>query len=105
MSFRQRAVPLMLTSFVGVASGIYIFQPLLQQYALDTRGTYDPELARVSTAGGAGGGVVTTGKGSSSSGAGPGQSEGQQQTAITGDAAREKIKSLLDGGRQADRTQ
>jgi hypothetical protein len=57
MSFRQRAAPIMLAGLVGVGSGMYIFDPLMRQYAIDSRGTGDPEIAKAGAAGGLGGGV------------------------------------------------
>jgi len=57
MSYRQRIVPLLLVTFVGVTSGVYIFDPLIKQYAIDSRGTYDPKIAQAGVKGGIGGGV------------------------------------------------
>lgn len=57
MSFRQRAAPLMMAGLLGVASGVYIFDPLLRQYAIDSRGTLDPDIASAGALGGIGGGV------------------------------------------------
>lgn len=57
MSYRQRIVPLLLVTFVGVTSGVYIFDPLIKQYAIDSRGTYDPKIAQVGVKGGIGGGI------------------------------------------------
>ncbi|PWN37489.1 uncharacterized protein FA14DRAFT_14469 [Meira miltonrushii] len=57
MSYRQRIVPLLLVTFVGVASGVYIFDPLIKQYAIDSRGTYDPKIAQAGVKGGIGGGL------------------------------------------------
>lgn len=57
MSYRQRIVPLLLVTFVGVTSGVYIFDPLIKQYAIDSRGTYDPKIAQAGVKGGIGGGI------------------------------------------------
>ncbi|UZJ55459.1 hypothetical protein CBS101457_004779 [Exobasidium rhododendri] len=57
MSFRARAAPWMIAGLLGVGSGVYIFDPLLRQYTIDSRGTMDPEIAQIGAAGGLGGGV------------------------------------------------
>lgn len=57
MSFRQKAAPIMLAGLLGVGSGMYIFDPLMRQYAIDSRGTGDPKIAEAGAAGGLGGGV------------------------------------------------
>jgi hypothetical protein len=57
MSFRQRATPIMLAVLLGVGSGVYIFDPIMRQYAIDSRGTGDPEIAAAGAAGGLGGGI------------------------------------------------
>jgi hypothetical protein len=57
MSFRQRAAPFMVAGLLGVGSGVYIFDPMLRQYAIDSRGTLDPEIAKAGASGGLGGGV------------------------------------------------
>ncbi|KAK0566092.1 hypothetical protein OC844_000904 [Tilletia horrida] len=43
MSYTQRLVPVFVASLVGVATGIYVFQPLLVQYKADTHGSFRPE--------------------------------------------------------------
>lgn len=47
----------MLAGLLGVGSGVYIFDPVLRQYAIDSRGTLDPRIANAGAAGGLGGGV------------------------------------------------
>lgn len=47
----------MIAGVLGVGSGVYIFDPLMRQYAIDSRGTGDPEIAKAGAAGGLGGGV------------------------------------------------
>ncbi|CAO1612633.1 unnamed protein product [Parajaminaea phylloscopi] len=49
MSASQRIIPLLAVSVVGVATGIYVFDPLLKQYAQDTGGTFRPKDASSST--------------------------------------------------------
>ncbi|KDN37947.1 hypothetical protein K437DRAFT_270721 [Tilletiaria anomala UBC 951] len=39
---QQRLIPILLATFVGVASGVYIFDAPLKQYKSDTDGTFDP---------------------------------------------------------------
>lgn len=55
MSFRARAAPWMIAGILGVGSGVFIFDPLMGQYAIDSRGTGDPEIAKAGAAGGLGG--------------------------------------------------
>ncbi|PWN29898.1 hypothetical protein BDZ90DRAFT_519 [Jaminaea rosea] len=43
MSASQRLFPLFAASVVGVATGYYIFDPILRQYSRDTSGTFQPE--------------------------------------------------------------
>ncbi|KAK0554454.1 hypothetical protein OC845_000715 [Tilletia horrida] len=43
MSYVQRIAPVFLASFVGVATGVYVFKPLLLQYRAETHGTWKPE--------------------------------------------------------------
>jgi hypothetical protein len=57
MAFRQRAAPWMIAALVGIGSGVYIFDPIMRQYVIDSRGTFDPEIAKAAEAGGLGGGV------------------------------------------------
>ncbi|KAH8550648.1 hypothetical protein BGW37DRAFT_521317 [Umbelopsis sp. PMI_123] len=40
MSFLQRSVPILTAAVIGVATGYYVFQPLLRQYEKDTNGTW-----------------------------------------------------------------
>jgi len=42
MSFAQRFIPPMLMVVAGVATGIYVFDPILKQYQEDTHGTFKP---------------------------------------------------------------
>ncbi|KAE8232741.1 hypothetical protein CF326_g2230 [Tilletia indica] len=43
MSYTQRLVPVFVATFVGIATGAYVFQPLLDQYKVNTHGTFRPE--------------------------------------------------------------
>lgn len=61
MSYTQRLMPFFFASLLGVGTGIYIFKPLLDEYSIDTRGTYDPTIAKATIAGGAAGGKVQDG--------------------------------------------
>jgi hypothetical protein len=45
MSASQRLVPLLLVAFVGVVSGVYIFDGPLKQYRSDTDGSFKPDKA------------------------------------------------------------
>lgn len=47
----------MLAALLGIGSGVYIFDPMFRQYAIDSRGTMDPAIANAGAAGGLGGGV------------------------------------------------
>lgn len=49
MSASQRILPLLVAGTVGLISGVYIFDPLLRQYAKDTKGTFDPEVAKANS--------------------------------------------------------
>ncbi|GAB5592182.1 hypothetical protein Unana1_07082 [Umbelopsis nana] len=40
MSFLQRSVPILTATAIGVATGYYVFEPLLRQYERDTNGTW-----------------------------------------------------------------
>ncbi|KAI9033623.1 hypothetical protein CLU79DRAFT_724639 [Phycomyces nitens] len=37
---RGRILPVLIASGIGVATGIYVFQPLLKEYEADTNGTW-----------------------------------------------------------------
>ncbi|CAD6892860.1 unnamed protein product [Tilletia laevis] len=43
MSYTQRLVPIFVASFVGITTGVYVFQPLLAEYGANTHGTFRPE--------------------------------------------------------------
>ncbi|KAI8584215.1 hypothetical protein K450DRAFT_276584 [Umbelopsis ramanniana AG] len=40
MSFLKRSVPILTAAAIGVATGYYVFEPLLRQYEKDTKGTW-----------------------------------------------------------------
>ncbi|KAG2182918.1 hypothetical protein INT44_005899 [Umbelopsis vinacea] len=40
MSFLKRSIPILTATAIGVATGYYVFEPLLRQYERDTNGTW-----------------------------------------------------------------
>lgn len=97
MSLRQRMVPLMLATFVGVASGMYIFDPLLKQYAVDSRGTYDPKIAQAGNQGGIGGGI----SGVTDLAKANAENIAQEPSRIiSGLEARKKLTEMMNAGKQ-----
>lgn len=99
MSYRQRIVPLFIATFVGVVSGVYVFDPLLKQYAIDSRGTFDPKVAQAGLTGGVGGGVNDPDR------VGGRQDKADKAAMISGPEARQKLKEALDAGRQGQSSQ
>jgi hypothetical protein len=92
-------VPVMLATFVGIASGVYIFDPLLKQYAMDSRGTYDPKIAQASAQGGVGGGLVD----SVQNAVEKGKEKAQQSATIGGQEARKKLEEVITASDKAQK--